>query len=308
MMAGSIQQIALSKMSEDSYGPLECGGTVDLHDEGGLWLASFTLGASSVRLSGPERCFAEASAADSVTHSVWVRTMPEPFAGLVDLRWLRNAFAANEAGVPDILGIAMQYLEGAPPRYDGNMQIAGNAAYGPLKDGKREEGSDFNDYLGLTWSYPNGLTDFPERRQFRCLDCLGFIRMVWGFRRSMEGYGYTDSLPLSFDPDPPYAIPRRANEIFEAGPGVVIVENRRVRPKSYPDLAVGDLVFFNADKNDGPRLDHVGMYLGLDAGGSRRFISSRKKHNGPTLGDSNGASILDGNDNYARAFRCARRL
>jgi hypothetical protein len=69
---------------------------------------------------------------------------------------------------------------------EGGLQVAGDASYGPLVDGEREEGSDFNDYLGITWSYPER-NDLPEERQAQCLDCSGFIRMVFGFRRHLPG-------------------------------------------------------------------------------------------------------------------------
>jgi cell wall-associated NlpC family hydrolase len=73
-------------------------------------------------------------------------------------------------------------------------------------------------------------------------------------------------------------------------------------------VQAGDLVFFDADPEDGPAVDHVGLYLGRDDGGHLRFLSSRKGANGPTLGDTRGASLLDGAGLYARAFRSARRL
>ena len=55
--------------------------------------------------------------------------------------------------------------------------------------------------------------------------------------------------------------------------------------KDFSSVRIGDLLFFDADPDDGTRIDHVGMYLGLDAGNHHRFISSRKGANGPTLGD-----------------------
>jgi cell wall-associated NlpC family hydrolase len=73
-----------------------------------------------------------------------------------------------------------------------------------------------------------------------------------------------------------------------------VIQNMNARVGDLSLLAVGDLLFFDRDTEDGPRLDHVGMYLGPDAGGTNRFISSRKTHNGPTLGDVGGRSILDG--------------
>jgi cell wall-associated NlpC family hydrolase len=87
-----------------------------------------------------------------------------------------------------------------------------------------------------------------------------------------------------------------------------VIQNMNARVGDLSPLAVGDLLFFDRDTKDGRRLDHVGMYLGPDEGGHHRFISSRKTHNGPTLGDVGGRSILDGTGDYARSFRAARRL
>ena len=272
------------------------------------WLARFTDGATTVTSSGPRRRFSEPTAADAVTHAVWVRTLPKPFTGAVDEAWLTAALQANALRVPDVLAIAMQYVSGAAAVLDGPLQIAGDAEYGPLVDGTREEGADFNDYLGVPWTYADAV-DRPETRQFRCLDCSGFVRMVWGYRHSLPGQPRRDRVPLTLAPTSSRrAMPRRAFEIFQSAPGVVTIENDGGQVQDLSALAVGDLVFFDADDGDGPQLDHVGMYLGVDAGGHHRFISSRKGANGPTLGDYRGKSILDGTGLYARAFRAARRL
>ena len=83
--------------------------------------------------------------------------------------------------------MAMQYLEGAPPVTGDGLQIAGDADYGPFDptapapDGGtpiRLEGADFNDYLGLTWTYANGYVDKPKPDMIRSLDCSGYIRMI----------------------------------------------------------------------------------------------------------------------------------
>ena len=67
-------------------------------------------------------------------------------------------------------------------------------------------------------------------------------------------------------------------------------------------------MFFDASDDDGAEIDHVGLYLGPDTAGHKRFISSRKSANGPTMGDYRGASLLDGTGLYARSFRSTRRL
>jgi cell wall-associated NlpC family hydrolase len=274
------------------------------------WIASFTKGSSSVILAGPTRTFSEPTAANPVTHSFWVRTLPSPFTGTVDQAWLQAALAANQAGIPDIFGIAMQYITGAPPVLDGALQIAGDASYGPLlADGTRQEGSDFNDYLGVSWSYPDGEVDAPEAAQFRCLDCSGYMRMVWGFRHSFDGSGYRDNIPLCLSPlADSSALPRRAFEICASAPGVLIIPNAGTQVLNFAAMMPGDLVFFDASTDDGTQIDHVGMYLGVDAAGKHRFISSRKSIDGPTLGDYRGISILEGTGLYTRAFRAVRRL
>jgi cell wall-associated NlpC family hydrolase len=283
-------------------------GRTEVRGSDNKWLATMTDGAYTVTLSGPVRVFSEPTAAHPVTHRVWVRTLPAPFDGKVDSTWLKYALKANKEAVPDVAAIAMQYIAGAPVIFEAGLQIAGDASYGPLKDGEREEGSDFNDYLGIEWVYPEQV-DKPEKRQRHCLDCSGFIRMVWGYRRHLLGNNYPDTIPLCLKPQKAHrAIPRRAFEICNAAPGVVIVPDTKVQVKDFSKLGVGDLVFFDADENDGTRIDHIGMYLGLDAGNHHRFISSRKGANGPTLGDYKGKSILDGTGLFARSFRAVRRL
>ena len=283
------------------------GSRLEVRDSDGRWLATFTDGARTVLLAGPRRSFAEGRAA--VSHAKWVRSHPSPFAGTLDRGWLREALAANAARVADVLAIAMQYVRDALPLRDENgLQIAGDAHYGPGDEANREEGSDFNDYLGVTATYPGEAPDPPERRQFRCLDCSGYMRMVWGYRHHLPGAGYEDHVPLSVGPKSDRStMPRRAHEIFDSAPGVVVI-SRQQPVTDVASLQVGDLVFFDADTGDGPQIDHVGMYLGRDLDGRYRFISSRKARNGPTLGDYHGASLLDGTGLYARSFCGARRL
>ena len=88
--------------------------------------------------------------------------------------------------------------------FEAGLQLAGDASYGPLKDGEREEGPDFNDYLGIEWVYPEQV-DKPEKRQRHCLDCSGFIRMVWGYRRHLPGNNFPTTVPLCLKPQKPVA-------------------------------------------------------------------------------------------------------
>ncbi|MEA2699612.1 MAG: hypothetical protein QOI66_3883, partial [Myxococcales bacterium] len=250
-------------------------------------------------LVGPERRFAEPSARDAVLTRAWVRALPAPFGGALNattVAWLESALVDQS---PDLLALAMQYVEGAPPIFDDqHLQIAGDADYGPLADGgTRKEGADFNDYLGASWSFPDGSIRRPHRLLLRSLDCSGFIRMLWGYR---------SGLPLARGAvSDGRAIPRRAVQMAASAPGVVIATGAGA---AFDRLQPGDLVLFDADPLDGPAIDHVGMFLDKDQGGHLRFISSRKGANGPTLGDTRGASILDGGGLYARSFRLARRL
>ena len=273
----------------------------------GVWKATFTNGARTVTLAGPARTFAEEGI--TVTHDVWVRCLSQPYTGTVDDGWLAAALGANEAGDPDILALAMQYIRGAPVRREGTVRIAGDAGYGPLVNGRRQEGSDFGDYLGIPWVFPDDPSppDNPEPCQFRCLDCSGYIRMVWGFRRHLPGAEPLGAVPLSRGVAPD-ALPRRAHQMCTDGPGVPIAPDTGVRLTDLSRLAIGDLVFFKADPADPAGVDHVGLYLGLDGAGERRFLSSRKGANGPTLADRRGKSVLDGAGLYARGLRAVRRL
>jgi NlpC/P60 family len=259
--------------------------------------AVLTDGARTVVLEGAERLFTEPSAASGVVTRGWVRLLPAPYSGSPDQaveRWVETALVDPS---PDVLALAMQYIEGAPPILDQGVQVAGDADYGPLSDlATRLEGADFNDYLGVRWTYPDGIVDKPKAEMLHSLDCSGYMRMIWGYRSGLPLAPGLSNTALS----------RRAVQMDAATFGVVIIGNGQV--VSLDLLQLGDLVFFDADPGDGPAIDHVGMFLGRDGAGHSRFISSRKSPNGPTLGDLHGASILDGAGLYARAFRSARRL
>jgi cell wall-associated NlpC family hydrolase len=268
-------------------------------DADGHWLATFTDNAYTVTLSGEERTFTEPNAKDPVISTVWVRVLPVPFNGTVDENWLSHALNDHS---PDVLAIAMQYITGAPPITDSNgLQFAGNASYGPVAaDDTREEGGDFNDYLGIAWTF-GGITHQPRVMFFRSMDCSGFMRMVWGYR---------SGLPLTYVPNGGKSIPRHSWEILSSGPGIVIIPDiNDSQVTDFSHLAPGDLVFFHAktEAHD-PQIDHIGMYLGQDTAGNYRFISSRQKADGPTMGDFGGNSLLNGKGLYAQAFRAARRF
>ncbi len=260
----------------------------------GVLLATLTDGSRSVVMTGPARTFSESTTTASVTSTAWVRLLPKPFLGGVDTAWLTAALADRS---PDVLGVATQYLTGAPTvlAADGSV-LSADASYGPLVAGAREEGSDWNDFLGVTATY-DGVADPPEAEQIGALDCSGFVRMAFGLR-----LGH----PMALTPDG-VRLPRRATQMHTDGPGTLVASSQ-TRLSDISRLLPGDLVLFDASTDDGPAVDHVGIYLGADSSGHPRFVSSRKTVDGPTLGDVGGRSTLDGTGLYATSLRAARRL
>lgn len=288
--------VTIPPVSTFTYKNLTNPARVEVYDKNGQWLATFTNSSYTVTLYGPERTFSESSSPYSVKNSVWVRLLPNPFGGTVDVAWLTRALADRSN---DIIATEFQYLVGAPAiKNSSGLKIAGDASYGPLIGGSRQEGSDFNDYLGVTWTYPDGTVDPPESQQIESLDCSGFQRMVLGYR---------NNIPISIDPKPGY-FPRRSFQMYAYSPGNIIIADNGSQVTNFTSIMIGDLVFFDGSTNDGTQIDHVGMYLGKDLGGHYRFISSRKGADGPTIGDISGASILDGTGHYAKTFRGVRRL
>lgn len=281
---------------------------VEVKSATGQWLATLTKGCQTVTLLGPKRRFAEGTATDAVAHEIWVRTLPMPFdGGKVPEEWLMEALKANHVKSPDVLAIGMQYVHEAPVVKQGDVQIAGDASYGPLTaSGSRGEGSDFNDYLGITVN-GGGRSDAPEADQLRCVDCSGFTRLMFGYRVCAPNKGTVFEL-VSDDSVKAGELPRRAVQLAICGTGVLIVPNRGEQVTEFGAMRPGDLVFFDGDDNDGTAIDHVGTYLGVDEGGHHRFVSSRKSADGPTMGDTQGKSILDGTGKYATCFRAVRRL
>ncbi len=263
----------------------------EVHDAAGALLAELTDGARTVPIAGPSRSWGEPGLATVVTGDRWVRLLPAPYDGVFDEsdeRWLQSALADRS---PDVLAIAFQYATGVRPMLEDRVQIAGDAAYGP------DLGADFNDYLGIAWTYSTGI-DKPEPEEYRALDCSGFVRMVLGYRLGIA---------MSIDPADG-TIPRRAKDQLGSGPGRVLVANSGRQVTSFAMIRPGDLVFFDASDRDGDLIDHNGIFLGRDTGGSYRFISSRQKADGPSIGDVGGASILDGTGYWAQTFRAIRRV
>jgi cell wall-associated NlpC family hydrolase len=272
----------------------------------GNLVAVMTDGARSAHLQGPARKLAEPRFTPAkITTTEYVRLAPKEWsAGAVNEQWfgdwLVKALVDKSA---DILAIAMQYTYGAAPEKDKTgQQFAGDAAFGPLSnidpDG-RAENSDFYDYLGISWKFPDGVEEKPSETHALSLDCSGFIRMVYGYR---NGY------PLRGSNTKGVGLPRQAWAIGQYGPGVQLMQNTGKRATNIDRLLPGDILLFNAGPVQNTHIEHSGLYLGIDDRGHRRFISSRSQANGPTMGDLGGESILDGSGHWAVRLRTAYRL
>lgn len=240
----------------------------------------------------------------TVTHNTWVRVLDEPFNGtwtpaLADqiLRWSIDPSL-------DVLAHATRYITAAPAVINPTLgaQVAGQASYGPLDtDGTRIEGADFHDYMSLDWTFPNGEERAADPDEAACLDCSGFVRMVYGFNMG---------IPMVFEQDIDGTnLPRRTVDIGPDGPGIIVAQAVGTAP-SLTAIQIGDVPHFDATsdgENDG-QIDHNGIYIGVDTLGNMRFVNSRKTPNGPTFGDLGGASVLNGSGTYTTRLRIIRRF
>lgn len=253
-----------------------------------------------------------------VEHDTWVRVLPSVFTGWNDdvEQWLQKAIADT---TPDVLARAMSYVNGTvavlDPQYGADRQVMGRANYGPnATDGGRVEGADFNDYIRTSWNYltlTTPTTDINELSQQYCLDCSGYVRMVFGY-----WHGIPMSLTDLADVDG-INLPRRSVDIGPSGPGKLIAEGIGL-PPSLSGIQIGDVVSFNADAADDvagedsddveATDDHVGIFLGLDGAGNYLFISSRKTANGPSFASIGGNSYLNGTGFWASSLRHIRRF
>lgn len=245
----------------------------------------------------------------TVTHGSWVRVLPAPFDGTwtPELEQTVRGWAASAA--PDVLAYAAMFLAGAPAVTGGTgpaagSQVLGEAGYGYLDpQGFRYEGADFHEYMNLGWTFPDGAHTGPSSKQVGNLDCSGYTRMV---------YGYHAGVPMAAGADTSGTrIPRKSRDMVDHAPGARIDQTDGTNPPAAQQLQPGDLLLFNADSGDDTvtaTVDHVGIYLGLDAAGKRRFLSSRKTGNGPTMSDMGGASLLDGTGTYAKKLHTVHRV
>ncbi|MEU6488454.1 NlpC/P60 family protein [Streptomyces sp. NPDC046887] len=250
------------------------------------------------------------AAPPSVTHGAWVRVLPQPFDGTwaPALEQTIRGWAGSTA--PDVLAYAAMFLAGAPAVTSGagpakDKPVLGEAGYGYLDpQGYRYEGADFHEYMNTGWTFPDGKTTGPSSKQVGNLDCSGYTRMV---------YGYHLGVPMAAGADTSRTrIPRASRQMVDHTPGVRIDRTADgTTPPAAARLHPGDLLFFNADSGDdqtAATIDHVGIYLGEDPTGGRRFLSSRKTANGPTMSDLGGASVLDGDGTYAKKLHTVHRI
>lgn len=252
-------------------------------------VAVLTVGARTVLLKGPERTFTEpATTSAKIITTDWVRIAPKPYLGFLDKTladWLLKIIGST---AEDVLAISQQYTAGTPIRRDDkNIAYAGPAGFGFLNNDQEKDGSDFFEYLGVPYDFPDGRAEIGERwRGDRRLDCSGFLRMVYGYRSGMpvlrgNKAGTADGLPRST-----YAM---------ANKGILIEANEDISspPESLARIQTGDAVFFALRSGDYESISHSGIYLGEDTDGRMRFVSSRETADGPTWGDTGGRSVLD---------------
>ncbi|MFJ2788564.1 MULTISPECIES: NlpC/P60 family protein [unclassified Streptomyces] len=245
----------------------------------------------------------------SVTHGDWVRVLDEPFDGTWSPELEARIRAWAGSTTPDVLAYAAMFLPDAPTVTAGagaaaGKRVLGTAGYGNLDPrGNRYEGADFHEYMNTGWTFPDGTYTGPSSKQVGNLDCSGYTRIV---------FGYHHRVPLAAGADTSRTrLPRKSRDMVDHSPGVRIDQVTGSTPPAATLLQPGDLVLFNADSGDDNTtvtVDHVGIYLGKDANGARRFLSSRKTGNGPTMADLAGSSTLDGTGTYAKKLHTVHRL
>jgi len=301
-----------------TYSRLDNPARTVVRDADGDIAATFTDGARTAVLTGPSRTFAEprTTTAKVVTDS-WVRLLPQAWVkGAEQEEWFRTWFPASRgSNADDLFAIAFQYGDGAPKKKDSDgLTYRGDADFGPISNDVRYElrleQSDFYDYLGEAFRFRNGTVQYPEAAKVHSLDCSGFVRMVFGYR---SGYHLRPA-----DDATGTGLPRTAYGIGASDYGVDVLPLHRTgstvplemyaRATDLDKLQPGDLLFWKLDGRTGARLDHTGIYLGLDTDGHPRFVSSRKEANGPTMGDMGGDARLDGEGRYAKYLTSAKRL
>jgi cell wall-associated NlpC family hydrolase len=273
-----------------------------VRDGSGVLVATLTDGSRTVMITGPSRIFREPNFTTAeVSTTAWIRLAPQPWAAGAEQAawfqtWLKQAVADSS---PDILAIATEYLDSTPAKNAKKLRVSGDATFGPDSVEGRLERSDFYDYLGVNWDFPDGVHENSSPERYGSLDCSGFVRMVYGYRSGYPLRGSNTAGP---------GLPRRAWAMSELGPGTAVIRDTGSRAVDYARLQPGDVLFFNLEPLVGTQVSHTGIYLGIDGDGHHRVLSSRKVANGPTFGDAGGTSLIDQGGKYSLAFRAAKRL
>jgi cell wall-associated NlpC family hydrolase len=285
-----------------SYERLDRPARTIVRDGAGAQVASLTDGSRTALLAGRSRTFTEPRfTKTAITSTAWIRLAPQAWHAGAEREpwftgWLPKAVGDT---TPDILAIALQYTDGAADQVSKKLRIGGDANFGPDSAEGRLEKSDFYDFLGIGWDFPDGVHERAEPARARSLDCSGFVRMVYGYRAGYPLLGSNTKGP---------GLPRRAWALSELGPGTALIPDEKRQITDFSTLQPGDLLFFNLEPQLGTQVSHTGIYLGIDGDGHHRVLSSRKVANGPTFGDAGGVSLIDGSGTYAKAFRAAKRL
>lgn len=238
--------------------------------EGGVWIASFTKGARTVRVAGKPRTLRDPTDAPGggVTHDQYVRLLPEAFTSFGDAEKAWLAERRNDTSA-DVLAVATEYFDGTE------------------LDAKYVFGADYDDYLAAKDPASRGI------------DCSGFVRLVYG-KRTLPALLSNGLLPrVSKD-----QLRKGTGVLTVANVG------KQPPAKELQRLRPGDLVFFDVStrNDDAGGIDHVGLYVGKDASGKMRFANSTPNNGaltGPTMAPK---FVLDGTSFWAKHFRAARRL
>ncbi|MFD0743315.1 NlpC/P60 family protein [Phytohabitans flavus] len=257
-------------------------------------VATLTVGARTAVFAGPRRRFAEPSTTPAVVESTrWVRVAPQawppgPHIPESLAHWLLAELQRDGDLPVDVLAAAMQYLPGAPDLRDRHgVRYAGDAGFGYVHSRDERDGADFYDYLEIPWHFPDAGNVKPSGRWGRDLDCSGFLRLVYGYRFGIPLFSQTATTTVD-------GLPRTAASMAAYARAVVIAAapSPSRSPTDLSAMQPGDLAFF-ALHDDPALITHSGIYIGDDADGGMRFVSSRGTVDGPTFGDVRGDGVLD---------------
>lgn len=261
----------------------------EVYDATDQWIATYTLGSFTVTYRGAHRVFHQNNA--TIAGDIWARMLPVPFDGRIDFAHLDEMRTDPS---PDLLAIGAQYLDGVPPIYSGGIQLAGDSGYG------EGIGSDFRDYLGITYVYSSGSIVSPRESRFLTMDCSGYLRMAFGYR------GSPYRIPFGTG-----GLPRTSNDQFFYGHGTVIIPyaDAKPDPAMLARLMPGDAVFFKSSDARDVLINHVGYYIGRDQNNRMRFIHSLSSYvDGPRFDVSPSLYVLDGNTSWPGYLRAVRRF